>query len=79
MYYLYLLRCADQTFYAGITTDLKRRTKEHNDSGLGAKYTRGRRPVKLVWSKKFKSRSKALQAEAQLKHLTRQQKKALIG
>ena len=51
MYYLYILKCSDGTLYTGITVDLKRRVGEHNTSKLGAKYTRSRRPVKLVYSK----------------------------
>ena len=55
MYYVYILKCADKTLYTGITTDLKRRIAEHNSSKLGAKYTSSRRPVTLVYSKKFKT------------------------
>jgi len=74
MYYLYILKCADKTLYTGITLDLARRLKEHNFSKLGAKYTRARRPVKLVYSKKFRTRSTASKAEAKLKKLTRAEK-----
>ena len=59
MWCLYIIKCADKTLYAGITTNLKRRIAEHNHSPLGAKYTRGRRPVKLVYSKKFKNKPSA--------------------
>ena len=78
MYHLYLLKCADKSLYAGITTDLVRRVREHNGAKLGAKYTRFRRPVKLVWAKKFKTRSVASKAEYQLKQLSRPEKLALI-
>jgi len=78
MYYLYILRCADKTLYTGITVDLKRRVSEHNTSELGAKYTRGRRPVKLVFSKKYLSRSTATKAEHRLKALSRTAKIRLI-
>ena len=78
MYYLYILQCADQTLYTGITTDLKRRVAEHNDTKLGAKYTAARRPVKLVYSKKFKNRSAAAKAEAKIKRLAKAQKLSLI-
>jgi len=78
MYYLYILKCADKTLYTGITLDLARRLKEHNFSKLGAKYTRARRPVKLVYSKKFRSRGTALRAEAKLKNLTRAEKLKII-
>jgi putative endonuclease len=70
-YYLYILKCADKTFYTGIATDLKRRVAEHNFSHLGAKYTAGRRPVKLVYSKEFANRSAASKEEARVKSLPR--------
>jgi putative endonuclease len=78
MYYLYILKCADKTLYTGITTDLKRRVSEHNNLKLGAKYTSSRRPVKLVYSKKFKNRSSASKAEARIKKLAKPQKLSLI-
>lgn len=77
-YYLYILKCADGTLYTGITTDLKRRVAEHNEKKLGAKYTISRQPVKLVYSKKFKNRSLASIAEAQIKKLNKSQKLELI-
>lgn len=78
MYYLYILKCSDGTLYTGITVDLKRRVGEHNSSKLGAKYTRTRRPVKLVYSKKFRNRSLATKAEGKIKKLSRIQKLKLI-
>lgn len=78
MYYVYILRCKDKTLYTGITTDLSRRVLEHNSSKLGAKYTSSRRPVKLVYSKKFRNRSTASRAEARIKTLTRFEKLKLI-
>jgi putative endonuclease len=78
MYHLYMVRCADGTLYTGITVDLVRRVREHNSSKFGAKYTRSRRPVRLVYSKKFRNRSTASIAEARLKRLSRPQKLALI-
>ena len=78
MYYLYILKCADGTLYTGITVDLKRRVGEHNSSKKGAKYTRARRPVKLVYSKKFNNRSLATKAEAKIKLLPRKEKLAII-
>jgi putative endonuclease len=78
MYHLYILRCADGTLYTGITVDLSRRVQEHNAGNLGAKYTRARRPVKLVYSKKFRKRSTASRAEYQVKKLSRQEKLHLI-
>jgi putative endonuclease len=78
MYYLYILKCSDKTLYSGITTDLVRRIKEHNTSKLGAKYTRSRRPVKLVYSKKYRNRSTASKAEAKVKSLSRSEKLKFI-
>jgi putative endonuclease len=79
MYHLYILKCFDKTLYTGITTDLKRRVGEHNSSKLGAKYTSARRPVVLVYSKKFKNRSLASKEEARIKKLKRIQKLELVG
>ena len=76
-YHLYMLVCADETLYTGITTDLDRRLAEHNQGKAAAKYTRARRPVELVYSKKFKDRSSASIAEAAMKKLSREQKLAL--
>lgn len=78
IWYVYMLECADKTLYTGITTDLERRVKEHNASKRGAKYTRVRRPVFLVWSKTYASRSEAAKAECKLKKQTRIQKLLLI-
>ena len=78
MYYLYILECADKTLYTGITTDLKRRVLEHNENKLGAKYTSARRPVKVVYSKKFKNRSTASKAESGIKKLSKAEKLELI-
>lgn len=79
MYHLYILECADGTLYVGITTDLARRVEEHNGSTLGAKYTRGRRPVSLVFSQVFENRSEASREESRIKRLSRGQKLELIG
>jgi putative endonuclease len=78
MYYLYILQCADKTLYTGITVDLERRIEEHNHSNLGAKYTRARRPVKIVYSKKFRNRSSASKEENRIKNLSRAEKFELI-
>lgn len=77
-YFLYILKCSDGTLYTGITTDLERRVREHNMGKTGAKYTRIRRPVALVYSKQFKDRSKASIAEAHMKKLPRSEKLALV-
>jgi putative endonuclease len=78
MYYLYILKCADKTLYTGITTDLKRRIAEHNNTKLGAKYTASRQPVNLVYSKKIKNRSAALKEEYRIKKFSRQEKLEMI-
>ena len=68
VYYVYILKCSDKTLYTGITTDLKRRIAEHNNTKLGAKYTSSRRPVKMVYSNKFKNRSLASKEETKIKN-----------
>jgi putative endonuclease len=78
MYFVYILQCSDHTFYTGITTNLDRRLKEHNSSKLGAKYTKARRPVKLIYSKEFENRSEASTEEARIKKLSRTEKHNLI-
>lgn len=77
-YHVYILECSDYTFYTGYTTDLNRRLLEHNSSKLGAKYTKGRRPVFLKYSKEFETLSKALKFECYLKTLSREDKKKLF-
>ena len=76
-YFTYLLRCADDTIYAGYTIDLKRRVAAHN-KGIGAKYTRSRRPVTLAYYEDFLTKGEALKQEAALKKLSRAQKLKLI-
>ena len=78
MYCVYILKCLDKTLYTGITNNLERRISEHNSSQLGAKYTRGRRPVKLIYSLQVKSRSVALKEEYRIKKLLRADKIKLI-
>lgn len=73
-----MLRCSDGTLYTGITTDVSRRVMEHNESDRGAKYTRARRPVELVYSKKAGSKSDAAKEEWRIKKLSREKKEALI-
>jgi putative endonuclease len=77
-WYVYLARCADGTLYCGITNDLAARFTAH-DAGRGAKYTRGRGPIELVYQRRCASRSRALQIEHSIKRLTRAQKLALIA
>ncbi len=76
--HLYILRCADGTLYTGIAADVKHRVKLHN-TGKGAKYTRARGPVSVVYREGPMSRSRALRREYQVKRLTRAQKQALIA
>lgn len=79
-WYVYILRCADDTLYTGITTDLTRRVREHNTGTmLGARYTRARRPVEPVYVEAAETRSVAARREAQLKRMSRADKLALIG
>jgi putative endonuclease len=76
--FVYLLRCRDGSLYCGWTDDLERRVATHN-SGKGARYTRSRKPVRLVWSEELADRSAALKREIAVKRLTRTQKLALAG
>jgi putative endonuclease len=78
MYYLYIVNCADGTLYTGITVDLERRIGEHNSSKFGAKYTKSRRPVELVYSKRFRTRSAASKEEFRIKSLSREEKLEII-
>lgn len=77
LFYVYILKCRDKTYYTGYTPDLKRRVKLHN-AGKGARYTRARLPVKLVWCKEFKYFKLAFKAEKAVKRLTREQKHKLV-
>lgn len=79
MLYLYILHCSDNTLYTGVAVDVAKRVKAHNHSPRGAKYTRSRRPVKLVYTKSFRTRSRALKEEYRVKQLSRKEKLALIG
>lgn len=79
MYYVYIIECNDKTLYTGITTNLERRITEHNNGNRGAKYTSSRRPVKLLYSKAYKNRSKASKEEAKIKKLPRVEKLELIA
>jgi len=79
MYYVYIVKCVDNTLYTGIATQLERRIKEHNGSDKGAKYTRARRPVKLVYSEEYTDRSSASKREYEIKKkMTRKEKLKLI-
>lgn len=76
-YFTYILKCADNTLYTGYTDDIEKRVFVHN-SGKGAKYTRARLPVSLLYFEEFQSKSDALKREAQIKKLSRTKKLELI-
>ena len=78
-WHVYLVQCSDDTLYTGITTDIARRIEEHNSSDqLGARYTRSRRPVKLIYQEQVESRSSAAKREAAIRKLGRKGKEKLI-
>jgi len=77
-WHVYIVRCADDSLYTGCTNDLLKRVATHN-AGKGARYTRSRLPVSVVWSVRVKDRSAALSREAKLKQLSRAEKLALIS
>lgn len=77
MYYIYILECNDGTYYTGYTTHIERRLAMHNQ-GKGAKYTRGRRPVSLIYWESFDEKSKALKREYEIKQMSRSKKEALV-
>lgn len=80
-WFVYIVQCADDTYYTGIAKDVKRRLTEHNgeSNNLGAKYTRSRRPVSLVYSERADTRSDAASREFAIKKLSRKQKKKIIA
>ena len=78
VHYVYILRCADRTFYTGYARDPKARVRLHN-MGRGARYTSGRRPVCLVYSEAFRSIGDALRREYELKRLPKARKEALVA
>ena len=77
-FYVYMVMCADDTLYTGIATNIERRIRVHND-GKGAKYTRSRLPVNLVYSELFDTKSEALKREYEIKKWSRTEKDALIA
>ena len=78
-WYVYVVKCSDNSLYTGITTDINRRVNEHNTSNKGAKYTRTRRPVELKYHEEFTDRSTASKREYAIKKLSRKQKLNLIS
>ena len=79
MYYIYILKCSDNTLYTGYTNDLNKRVVAHNTSKTGAKYTKARRPVMLVYSEKFRTKSKAMKREWKIKSMERDEKIKLFN
>ncbi|MCV9884619.1 GIY-YIG nuclease family protein [Metabacillus halosaccharovorans] len=77
VHYFYVLECSDGSYYAGYTVNLERRIHNHN-TGKGAKYTRGRTPVKLLYSEKFESKSEALKMEIKFKKFSKKRKQSYI-
>lgn len=77
-WFVYMLRCGDGTLYTGVTDNVERRLAAHR-SGKGAKYTRGRGPLELVYQEEVPDKSAALRREYQIKQLTKQKKEALLA
>lgn len=77
MYYVYIILCADDSLYTGITTDVERRFAEHV-AGTGAAYTRSHKPVRVVYTEEVTGRGAAQKKEAAIKKLTKQQKESLV-
>lgn len=78
MNYTYILRCRDDSFYTGWTNNIEKRVEDHN-SGKGAKYTKARRPVELIYYETFETKEEAMRREWQIKQLSRKEKEKLIG
>jgi len=79
IWYVYMVRCNDGTLYTGITNDLEKRIEAHNSGKDGARYTRSRRPVKLVYSEEAGSKSNAAKLEYKIKKMTRAKKMEMIN
>lgn len=77
MHYIYILCCKDDTYYTGYTNDVKKRVQAHNE-GKGAKYTKGRGPVKLVYYEEYEDKKTAMKREWEIKQLSRKEKEKLI-
>ena len=78
-WFVYVVECSDSSLYCGITIDIARRVDEHNNSKKGSKYTRSRRPVKLLKSWRVNSQSEAMKAENRFKKLSREEKLKIVG
>ena len=77
MNYTYILECKDGTYYTGWTNNLEKRLKDHNE-GRGAKYTKARLPVSLIYHEEFQTKEEAMRREYAIKHMTRSEKESLI-
>lgn len=77
-YFVYILKCADGTYYTGVTNDIEKRLHAHNHLPTGAKYTKARRPVELIYSEKAKNRSEAQSREYAIRQLDRKGKERLF-
>lgn len=77
-HYTYILRCSDSSLYTGYTNDLERRIEKHN-KGSGAKYTKGRRPVRVVYAELYREKSPAMSREYEIKQLSKSEKEELVG
>ncbi len=77
-YFVYIVECSDGTYYTGSTDDVARRVKAHNEGKTGAKYTKPRRPVRLIYKEACKDKGAALSREAAIKRLSKMGKRALI-
>ena len=78
MFYIYILKCADESLYVGCTNNLEKRIKQHNDSKWGAHYTKIRRPVRIMYQEEFTTLRDARRREAEIKGWKREKKLALI-
>ena len=76
--FVYIAECRDGTYYTGYTSNLEKRIEEHNDGKRGARYLRGKSPVKLVWCREYRYFKNAMKAEVRIKKLTRAEKQELI-
>jgi putative endonuclease len=77
-YFIYILKCADGTYYTGSTNDIEKRVRAHNTAKTGAKYTKSRRPVQLMYQESFETKNEALKRENHIKQLKKIQKEELI-
>jgi putative endonuclease len=79
MYFVYLVECSDLTYYCGYTNNLNNRIYEHNEGKNGAKYTKNRRPVRLIYHETFQSKSEAMKREYEIKKLSKTDKIKLVA